>query len=227
MVKHWSEVGEIIGCHVFDPEYGVRVANVGHRRLVQDRFIDRANLQFDRTRVGKSLRERNVTPAESRGPHIDADPLRAGHLDVETACPRLEYEGAPSRLFRFKPANATHAIAAGFGLRTVGIKDADVGLSSGAHGFEKHHHLVEVRQWLVGNGDYGRWAKIERSAPAQVDDQDLVAETAHLLEWETGGHAPLYGQRGSKTIKPALALEIGRNWGWRGRPQQCTLEEAE
>ena len=117
MFEHRPDTAEVIGGDVVHPKYGMRITDVGHGRRMQDWLVDGPNLQLDGTRVGKGLGERNVAPAEFRRAHIDADVLPPGHIDLQAAGLGFELEGAASRLFRFEPTYAAHAVAAGLRLR--------------------------------------------------------------------------------------------------------------
>ena len=103
------------------------------------------------------------------------------NLDAEHPGPGLEGEARAPGLLRHPPADAAHAVAAGFRLRAVGIVDAHVGLGAGGRRIVQHHHLVEAR--LRPPGDRARLAGREHAGrAAQVHDHDLVAETVHLGE---------------------------------------------
>src|SRR5579859_911156 len=53
------ETGKIVGIDVVDPKNRMWIAHAEHRRRVQHRRIDRADLQFDRPRVAKLFGKRN------------------------------------------------------------------------------------------------------------------------------------------------------------------------
>src|SRR6202163_4985703 len=65
------EAAEIVGVEVVDPEDRVRIAHADDGRRMQQRRIDRPDLQFDVTGVAKLFGQRNVLPAEFRRPHVD------------------------------------------------------------------------------------------------------------------------------------------------------------
>src|SRR4051812_39187427 len=58
------EAAEIVGVDVVDPEDRVRIAHADHRWRMQQRRVDRPDLQLDGAGVVKLLRQRNILPAE-------------------------------------------------------------------------------------------------------------------------------------------------------------------
>ncbi len=65
------DLAEVVGVDVVDPEDRVRIAHAHHRRRMQDRLVDRPDLQFDRAGV------REISPpAESRSRQSAARPCR-------------------------------------------------------------------------------------------------------------------------------------------------------
>src|SRR5579872_3838996 len=59
-----TEAAEVVGLDVIDPEDRMRVAHADDRGRMQDRRVDRADLQLDAAGVTKLLRERNILPAD-------------------------------------------------------------------------------------------------------------------------------------------------------------------
>ena len=98
-----------------------------------------------RARVVELLGERDVLPAEARLAHVDGD-VRQGELTITSRKP------AAVSNFRFlapvscahDPADAAHAVAAGFGQRAVGIVDAHEGFRARRTRGVQHHQLVEM-----------------------------------------------------------------------------------
>ena len=78
VLQHRPDAAEIVGVDVLDPEHRVRIADVGDRRRVQDRLVDRPDLQLDGARVVERLGQRDVAPAEPRRAHVDGDAVDAG-----------------------------------------------------------------------------------------------------------------------------------------------------
>src|ERR1700730_7000029 len=70
--KERPEAREIVGVDVVDPEDRVRIAHVDRGRRMQQRRVDRSDLEFDIARVAELLGKRNVPPAEFRRTHVDS-----------------------------------------------------------------------------------------------------------------------------------------------------------
>ena len=85
-----AEPGEIVGIDVVDPEDRVRIAHVHRRRRMQDRLVDRPDLQFDGAGVAEFLGQRNLVPGEARRAHVDRE-------HAVGALPAIENAGAWSR----------------------------------------------------------------------------------------------------------------------------------
>ena len=148
--------------------------------------------------------------------HVDGDAVDARHADVEHAGLGLELQRLAAGLLRHHPADAAHAVAAGLGLRAVGIVDADVGF-----GARRLRRRAAPSSGRSASAAARRWrAPPPRvntlSLPAQVDHHDLVAEAVHLAEGNAGRHAPLYGRAGAQAQSCA-----GR---WRKVEQQRPLK---
>src|SRR5271170_4118666 len=97
---------------------------------MQYRRIDRADLQFDVSRIAKLLGERNILPAEFRRSHIHRVEV-AGSPAIQQA--RLGFEGTLGLAAGFEQTarHATHAVAAGGRFRAVIVVDTDESLSAG------------------------------------------------------------------------------------------------
>src|SRR5690349_16970627 len=188
----------------------MRIADIDHRGRMQNGLIERPNLQLDRARVGAGLRQGNVPPAELWRSHIDRNALRSSDLDLQVTGFGLELEQATPGPFGFEPADAARAVAAGLRFRTIGVVNAHVGIAAEVARLIEHHHLIKVRLRLTRDRGHTLRTESERLSAAQIDDEDLVAETAHLLEGKARGHAPLYEQRPGKTMEGASASEKSR-----------------
>src|SRR5258705_145480 len=71
VLQHRADPAEIVGIDVVDPEHRMRVAHVHGRWRVQDRLVDRPDLQLDGASVAKLLGERNLVPGKARLAHVD------------------------------------------------------------------------------------------------------------------------------------------------------------
>ena len=100
-----------------------------------------------------------MVPSGFRRAHIDADgPSPGRHRPAGVLVSVSNSAGAVSRLFRFEPTYAAHAVAAGLLLRPVGvITNPALGLRTQPSRFAEHHHLVEVRQRLLGDRLHERY----------------------------------------------------------------------
>src|SRR3977135_260486 len=93
---------------------------------MQNRTVDRADLQFDKTRVGKFLGERNLIPGKPRLAHIDRRDARSLALPaIDETGLGLEAERLLTGFPEQQVGEAAHAVAAGPRFRTVLVIDAD------------------------------------------------------------------------------------------------------
>src|SRR5712671_2102811 len=94
---------------------------------MQDRVVDRADLQFDGARVGKFLSERNLVPGKPRLAHIDRRDERSLTLPaIDETGLGLEGERLLAGFLEQEIGEAAHAVAAGSRFRTVVVIDANV-----------------------------------------------------------------------------------------------------
>ena len=115
-------------------------------------------------------------------------------LHVEQSRRRLEpHRGLPRRTVH-QPADTARAVATRGRERAVGVIDAYECFRAPRLRIVQDHHLVEVRP--LSSGDRRRLLGRENlRRSAQVDNDDLVAETIHFHEGDASGcvHAALYG----------------------------------
>ena len=131
VLEQRAEAGEVVGLDVVDPEDGVRVAHVDDRRRMQDRRVDRADLQFDGAGVAEFLGQRDLVPAEARPAHVDGDRLRlAGVAGVEQPGIGLDDGAGAAALAHQQPADAAGGVAAGIDLAAVAVVDAHEGVGA-------------------------------------------------------------------------------------------------
>ena len=98
---------------------------------MQDRRIDRPDLQFDVAGVAKFFGQRNVLPAEFRRAHVDGVEIGRRPLPaIQQAGAGLEGDGGLAGLLEQAAHHAAHAVAAGAGFRAVIVVDADEGLGA-------------------------------------------------------------------------------------------------
>ena len=176
------EAFEIVGVDIVDPEDRVRVAHAGDRGRMQDRIVDRADLQFDVAGVAEFLGERNVLPAEFRRTHVHREQVRRRPLPaVDEPGAGLEGQRRLARGGEGLPRHAAHAVAAGVRLRAVVVIDADEGFGAGHARRLQHHELVVGH--ALRRGHRLRFGRRDRAGRiAQVDDDDLVADAVHFRE---------------------------------------------
>ena len=114
--------------------------------------------------------------------------MRASHVDREKAVCRAPAGDHAGRRFEIqiraagflgnKRGDATQAIAAGAGFRTVAVVDPNCRVGAAVRGIKSHELIVRL---LPRSGARrGRLDRLWRAA--QIDDDDLVAETVHLHE---------------------------------------------
>ena len=178
------ETREIVGVDVVDPEDRVRIAHADGGWRMQQRRIDRPDLQLDVAGVAKLLGERNVLPAEFRRPHVDGVEVGRRPLPaVQRPRRGLESDRALACLFEQAAHDAAHAVAAGAGFRPVIIVDADEGLGAVEPRPLQHHKLV------IGHMRRHRARVFRRDLAgriAQIDHDNLVADAIHLGEGVVG-----------------------------------------
>ena len=75
-----ADLAQIVGIDVVDPEHGVRIAHADCRGGMQNRMIDRPDLQLDRPRIEELLGERDLVPSEARNAHVHGGDQRRGAL---------------------------------------------------------------------------------------------------------------------------------------------------
>ena len=85
MLQQRADLAQIIGSHVVDPEDRMGIAHADRRGGMQNRMVDRPDLQLDRPRVGKLLGERDVGPVEAGLPHVDGGGQRRLALESRPA----------------------------------------------------------------------------------------------------------------------------------------------
>ena len=181
-------LGEVVGVDVVDPEDRVRIAHVDHRRRMQDRLVDRPDLQFDGAGVAEFLGQRNLVPAEARLAHVDGEQAARALPGIEQPAVVSNAERALAGLLRQQRGDAAHAVAAGAGFGAVVVVDADEGFGAGRARRIKRHQLI-VGRALGGAAARASSGAIAPAARAHVDHDDLVAETVHLHEGPVGERA--------------------------------------
>ncbi len=83
---------------------------------MQDRAVDRTDLEFNAAGIVKFFRKRDLVPVENRLAHVDRDRTVVMLDGIEDACHRLESEDLVAG-FRGKSLHhATRAVAAGLRL---------------------------------------------------------------------------------------------------------------
>jgi hypothetical protein len=143
------------------------------------------------------LGERYLVPGEARHPHVNGRDVRLAALPaIEQAGLGLEGQRRLAALAEHEVGDATHAIAAGARLRAIVVVDAHVGVGAArARRVQSHQLIVRDAAGLRHGARLGGAHHTAR--PAQVDHDDLVAETVHLDEGMVGERAhcaSLYGQ---------------------------------
>src|SRR4051812_33674286 len=186
---------------------------------MQDRIVDRADLQFDVAGVAEFLVERNVLPAEFRRAHVHRIKIRRRTLPgIEQARGRLERRIGLAGLLEDAPHHAAHAVAAGAGLGAVTVVDADESFGAVEARLLQHHELVvghtasrRCHRTGVVRGD-------RRGGIAHVDNDDLVADAVHLGKCVVGQRA-----HENSRISPALYGDPWPSWPviCRQEPGRC------
>ena len=156
---------------------------------MQDRLVDRPDLQFDPARVAEFLRQRDLVPGEARLAHIDGE--EAGRLRlpaIQQAGLGLEGKRVLAGFLEQQRGDAAHAVAAGAHLRAVVVVDADKGIGAGrARRMERHQLVVGGGGRLRGGARF--LGGDGRLRAAHIHHHDLVAETVHADERLVGERA--------------------------------------
>src|SRR5580704_207327 len=122
---------EIIGLDIIDPENRMRIAHVYGRGRMQNRRVDRTDLQFDLARVMEWLAERDFIPGKAWAAHIDGENRLGPAQAFEPRGGGLQNEPFARRSPRQDKGDAACPIAAGLGLRTVAVIDRHEGFGRG------------------------------------------------------------------------------------------------
>src|SRR5260370_35131021 len=121
----------------------MRAANFGNRGRVQNRPVDRPDLQLDPPGVVKLLSKRNFVPFEPRKSHVDGGDQR------RLALPAIQPPGAGfdrkrglTALLEQNVRYAAHAVAASAGLGTVIVENAHKSVGMGRAWRIDRHQLI-------------------------------------------------------------------------------------
>src|SRR3954452_17533832 len=110
---------------------------------MQDRIVDRPDLQFDVAGVAKLFRQWYVLPAELGRAHIDGVKIGRRSLPaIEQPRCGLERRGSLAGLLEDLPHHTAHAVAAGACPRAVVVVDADESCGAVEPRLLKYHELV-------------------------------------------------------------------------------------
>src|SRR5580704_7530168 len=110
-------------CEIIDPENRMRIAHVYGRGRMQNRRVDRTDLQFDLARVMEWLAERDFIPGKARAAHIDGENRLGPAQAFEPRGGGLQNEPSARRSPRQGKGDAARPIAAGLRLRTIAVVD--------------------------------------------------------------------------------------------------------
>ena len=121
---------------------------------MQHGCVDRPDLELDPARVLERLGKRNFVQRRRGLPMSTAKlvaPTRAHGEQTGTGLEEqtvLVGRARHDRIAHHRPGDAARAVAAGGGLRAVGVVDAQVGVGAGRHRIVDRHQLVEARPRL-------------------------------------------------------------------------------
>jgi hypothetical protein len=218
--QHRPEFGQVIRIDVIDPEHRMRIAHAHDGGRMQDRIVDRPDLQFDRTGVAELFGEGNLVPGKTRRTHIDGEQPRRQRLPaIEHARIGFEGEFGLAGFIEQQRRHAAHTVAAGARVRSVIVENADARI--GARDFRRieRHQLVK-RRALRRRGRARFAARDRQRLVTHVNDDDLVSDTVHLDEGMIGerahnvrallpdlyGRRPELGQRGTRLRQKGAIL---------------------
>ncbi len=189
VLEHRSDLPEIVAVDIIHPEDRMRIAHADGAGRVQDRIVDRPDLQLDRAGVLERLGERDFVPGEARLAHVHRRNERSIALPaIEQTGRGLEGQRALAGLLEDELGHAAHAVAARTSFGAVVVVDADERLGAGRARRVQGHELVVggtgrlCRRMGLGRADQALFA-------AHVHHHDLVAEAVHLGEGMVGEHA--------------------------------------
>jgi len=145
------------------------------------------DLQFYACRVLEFLFQRYLVPAETGNTHIDS--YRS--IVMRNRCQQTSggFEDAVLLvLFVVKAGNdAAHTVAAGTGLGSVTVENADGVFFTAIGGIANFHDLVERDMGIDCHGGIG--CDFFRTAP-HIGDDDIVAEAIHFCKGDASAHWP-------------------------------------
>jgi len=168
----------IVG-RVIHEEDDVRVAHRDGAGRVQNRRVDRADLQLDAPGV-HGLVERDLLPVQTRRAHVDGDTATG-----RAACGGRSAEGVDRHLIlaarlQQHPADAAQGVAAGLDHAAVGVPHPHEGVG-GRRGFQRDQLVAALARLPVGDGARLVGRRGERRLQC-IDDDEVVAGTVHLDE---------------------------------------------
>ena len=146
-------LAEIIGIDIVDPEHRMRIAHVDHGRRMQDRLVDRSDLQLDGAGIAEFLRQRDFVPGKTRHAHVDGrDQRRFALPAVQEPGAGLEDQRALAGFLEHQLGDAAHAVAAGAGFGTVIVVDAHKAVGAGRARRVQRHELIVGRAARLRRG---------------------------------------------------------------------------
>jgi hypothetical protein len=158
----------------------MRIADIDHRRRIEDRPIGRPDLKRDRPGVVESLLERDLVPAETRGSHIDGDHAAAVAAAAQQPAQRLDRHRRFAAFAKDEVGNAARGIAAALHLVAIAVPDphADIGGLRGCHDDEL---VAADPRATVGDPSHLIARHVERRFAA-VKHHEIIAKPVHLPE---------------------------------------------
>ena len=141
------------------------------------------DVQIDGARIGHLAGERNLVPAEARPAHVDSKQAAIRPPARYQPGRRFERQPGMTGLGADQRRHAAHAVAASARLRPVVIENADRSVAAGIRRIERHELVVGLlARGGAGLGRRDRGFHDQTWHAAQIDNNDLVAETVHLDE---------------------------------------------
>jgi hypothetical protein len=149
---------------------------------MQDRGIDRTDLQFDFARIMERLAERDFVPGKARTAHIDGENSLGPAQAFEPRGGGLQNEFFARRSPRQDKGDAAGPIAAGLGLRAIPVVDRHEGIGSSRARLVQYHELIESKAFAAGNRARF-WPADGQARAAQIENGDLIADPIQLGDW--------------------------------------------
>ena len=173
--------GKIHAVHVFDEEDGMWIADIDDGWCVQDRIVDRADLQLDTTCVADFLSEWNFVPFQAGCAHVDRNVAIRCAAAPGHGAEGFDYDFGLAGFVQHEGGNTASGIAAGFHLAAVCVPDAHKAVAPISGALNQDKLVAADAGFAIGDGAHGLGAKVGIMR-AHVYHDKIIAEAIHLAK---------------------------------------------